>query len=135
MKRSLVIGTVAIAAAFSSFALAQTSAPQQETATAQAHALMAATARSLATTHMHLHHVVNCLEGPQGRDFDAKAGNPCASMGHGALNDAGSDAALHKTLEQALTYARAGLKDSDPAAAKQAAQKAADELKAARGGK
>ncbi|TAM15789.1 MAG: hypothetical protein EPN68_17120 [Rhodanobacter sp.] len=61
-------------------------------------------------THTHLHHVVNCLVGPDGKGFDAKAGDPCKGMGQGAIVDAKGDAAAEATLHTALSQARQGLK-------------------------
>jgi hypothetical protein len=74
---------------------------------------------------MHLHHVVNCLVGPNGQGFDAGAGNPCKDQGNGAIPDT-SDAAKKTMLNQALAKANAGLKLEDMAAA----QKDATEVQA-----
>ena len=83
---------------------------QQEVDTTIVHAEHAYQGGQVSEIHDHLRHVINCLEGPNGPDFDAKAEDPCAHMGGGALNDvtAGSDA--HKNLEQALSDAKDGLK-------------------------
>jgi hypothetical protein len=83
-----------------------------QVATASAHAGMALGAADVATAHMHLHHVVNCLVGPSGKAFDAKAGNPCKDMGQGAIADAKGDAATEARLHKALTEAEKGLKAS-----------------------
>lgn len=91
----------------------QAGTAQDEAATAHAHALMAQGAQSVKMAHTHLHHVVNCLEGPTGTDFDAKAGNPCKGKGQGALADSMGNEALHGRLQQALDQAQSGLQSDD----------------------
>jgi hypothetical protein len=81
----------------------------KQVSTAAAHAGMALGAGDLQMAHTHLHHVVNCLVGASGEGFDAKAGNPCAGMGQGAIADAEGDAATTTRLQEALTQARDGL--------------------------
>lgn len=100
--------------------------PAKEIATAADHAGYAADATVLKTAYAHLHHVINCLVGPGGDDFDAKEANPCASMGSGAIPD-NTNAAFKMQLSSAVTKAKAGLKATDLAAAK-ADAKAAQEL-------
>ena len=95
----------------------------KEAATGEAHAAMAVNAATIEQVHMHLHHVVNCLVGPKGAEFDAKQANPCQSLGDGAIPDAANPAAKAK-LAAALAKAEAGLKASDLSAAKQAATEA-----------
>ena len=36
----------------------------------------------------HLQHVVNCIEGPKGLEYDGGVGNPCQGKGTGMMNDA-----------------------------------------------
>lgn len=84
-------------------------AAANQAATASAHAGMALGAANLTMAQTHLHHVVNCLVGPAGTDFDAKAGNPCKDQGQGAIVDAKGDAATEAKLTAALTDARRGL--------------------------
>ena len=105
--------------------------PKLEVSTATAHADMASTAPSLGVAQMHFHHVINCLVGNEGKGYDGKAGNPCAGMGNGALNDTGHSAAEHATLEQALAMAGQGLKAPTLAAAHATAAKVAATLQAA----
>ncbi len=105
--------------------------PKLEVSTATAHADMASTAASLQLARMHFHHVINCLVGNEGKGYDAKAGNPCAGMGTGALNDTRHSAAEHATLEQGLTMAEQGLKAPTLAAAHATADKVAATLQAA----
>lgn len=78
--------------------------------TASAHAGMALGAADLKTAHAHLQHVINCLVGPSGQAFDAKAANPCKGMGQGAIVDARGDAARESRLQAAVTEAEQGLK-------------------------
>lgn len=66
---------------------------QEELKTAITHAGFAARYDSLNEVTLHLHHALNCLVGPNGKMFDAAAGNPCQG-GHGILvdiSDAGKD--------------------------------------------
>ncbi len=42
---------------------------------------------SLSATHLHLRRLINCLEGPGGKNFAVAAGNPCQGQGSGILND------------------------------------------------
>lgn len=88
----------------------------KEIATAAIHAGLAAKAANLDATQMHLHHVINCLVGPKGEDFDAKVANPCKAEGDGAIPDA-TDPAEKTMLNQALDKANDGLKQTDLAAA------------------
>ena len=59
--------------------------PDAELKTALAHAGYASKADALPGVHLHLHHVLNCMVGPQDKLFDAAAGNPCKDQGNGAL--------------------------------------------------
>ncbi|MBV8403123.1 MAG: hypothetical protein JO203_02930 [Gammaproteobacteria bacterium] len=100
----------------------------QEAATAGTHAGLAAQGSSVEQVHMHLHHTINCLVGPQGQGFDAKQANPCQSLGNGAIPDT-ADPAAKSHLTAALAKAQAGLKSDDLAAAKKAATEAQAALK------
>jgi len=115
-----LIGALALAGTAALVPAAALADAPQEINTAVAHANLAAQAGNLDTVHMHLHHVLNCLVGPGGNGFDAGPGNPCANAGKGAIPDT-ADAAAKQKLETAATRARAGIADSDTAAAKQAA--------------
>jgi len=59
--------------------------PETELKTAMAHAGYAAKADALNGVHLHLHHVLNCIVGPQDKLFDAAAGYPCKDQGTGVL--------------------------------------------------
>jgi hypothetical protein len=91
-----------------------------EIKTASTHAGLAAKAPTVEMVHMHLHHTVNCLEGPKGDDFSADAGNPCAQQGNGAIPDS-TDKAQQKALQDVVAKAKAGIAESDLTAAKKTA--------------
>ena len=99
-------------------------AAAKQAATASAHAGMALGAADLKMTRVHLHHVVNCLVGPSGTGFEAKAGNPCKDQGQGAIVDAKGDAATEARLTEALTEAQQGLQATTLESAHADAQKA-----------
>jgi hypothetical protein len=103
-------------------------AASKQAATASAHAGMALGAADLKTAQLHLHHVVNCLVGPSGQGFDAKAGNPCKGMGQGAIADAKGDTAVEARLHTALSQAESGLAASTLDAAHADAQQAMQTL-------
>jgi len=109
-------------------ASAQAADPAQEAATAAVHAGLAAQGASIEQVHMHLHHTVNCLVGPNGQGFDAKEANPCQKLGSGAIPDT-TDQASKAKLTASLAKAEAGLKSDDLAAAKKAATEAQAALK------
>jgi hypothetical protein len=75
--------------------------------TAEKHASLAAGARGLADVRSHLHHVLNCLEGPKGPTYDPKLSDPCGSKG--ALDElpAGSGNRVH--AQKAIELARVGV--------------------------
>lgn len=126
MNKLLVVGiTGALAGGLAFAASAQTHSAKDEVSTAHAHAMMAQSATSVSMAHAHLQHVINCLVGPNGTGFDAKAEDPCKGQGNGAIPDAASDHALHAKLESALSDAQAGLKADSLAAVHQDAGKAA----------
>jgi hypothetical protein len=101
-----------------------------EITTAGAHAGMAAAASDITTVHMHLHHTINCIVGPNGAGYDAKQMNPCQNQGAGALPDATS-ASTKTSLQTAVTQAQAGLASNDLSAAQKDAADAAATLKSA----
>lgn len=108
-KRILVLtSALVLMLGFATAAWAEGNAAK-EIKTAHAHALMAQGASSLDMAHTHLHHVINCLVGPNGDSFDAAAGNPCKGMGNGAIADASGNTALESKLKNALGHAQAGV--------------------------
>jgi len=105
----------------------------QEITTAIEHAGFAAKAKDLQHVHLHLHHVMNCLVGPNGGAFDASAGNPCKGMGNGAYNSTGEiSRAAHEDLKAAMTDAESGLTSNSYKTAKEAAGMAQRVLKDAK---
>jgi hypothetical protein len=91
-----------------------------EAVTAATHADLAAKAADMAGTQMHLHHALNCLVGPAGKDFDAKNMNPCANSGTGAITDQ-TDPTKKAALERAADDARKALAATDLATAQSGA--------------
>ncbi|MGH8147803.1 MAG: hypothetical protein ACREPY_15915 [Rhodanobacteraceae bacterium] len=134
MKKLLVVGiTCAMASGLSFAAFAQTHSAQDEITTAHAHAVLASTADTVEIGHTHLHHVINCLVGPKGSGFDAKAADPCKGQGNGAIPDSASNHAVHRKLKKALAEAQSGLKANELATIHSDAGKLAAKLKSADG--
>lgn len=124
-KLWVLISAFALICGFAAVAYAQGDAAT-EASTAHAHALMAQSADSVDTAHMHLHHVINCLVGPDGEAFNSDFANPCKGEGNGAIPDAQGNSALMTKLKDALAAAKAGLQaDSLDAVHKHAAAAAA----------
>lgn len=98
--------------------------------TAHKHATLAQKAGSVDMTHTHLQHVINCLEGSSGDDFDASAGTPCKGMGDGALKDNLPHARVHQKLESARDEALKGQDTKKLDAAHEAASDVASTLQA-----
>jgi hypothetical protein len=88
----------------------------KEVQTAADHAGLASAADTLPMVRAHLHHALNCLEGPKGANFDAKALNPCKDQGMGAIPDSPPD--KRKALEAAADQAKMALAEPDMAKAK-----------------
>ena len=68
-------------------------------------------AKDLKMIQMHLHHVLNCLEGKTGKDFDASFGNPC--NGQGALETLKKDSPNWIRTNNSITLAKVGVKLQD----------------------
>jgi len=86
--------------------------PKGEITTAAQHASLAAQASDIAGVKMHLHHTLNCLEGPKGADFSKADMNPCANSGNGAIPDS-TNPTTTASLQSAVGQAVSGLKTSD----------------------
>jgi len=99
-----------------------------EIVTAAQHAELAANSASLEMVHMHLHHAVNCLEGPDGADFSKADVNPCQNSGVGAIPDS-KDPGVVASLRTALAQALKGIASSDLAGAQSDAAATAQDLK------
>jgi hypothetical protein len=114
IRRSIALaGLVSL---FSGMALAD---GPQAIATAVQHSGLAASGTNIDAVHRHLHHVLNCLVGPDGDGFDAAQGNPCAAAG-GAISQT-ADAAMKMKLEMAATQVRGGSVNTNINAAKKVA--------------
>jgi hypothetical protein len=80
---------------------------KKELATAFYHASeLAQRGDAVAASKLHVQHVINCLEGPNGKNFKAAAGAPCQGQGNGAIPDL-KDAVAAKVpgAEEALKQA------------------------------
>jgi hypothetical protein len=82
--------------------------PKGEITVAAQHASLAAQATDLGGVKMHLHHTLNCLEGPKGADFSKSDLNPCANSGNGAIPDS-TNPTTTATLQTAVSQAVQGL--------------------------
>ena len=89
-----------------SFATAYAQAPNPFS-TAAEHAGKAADAKDLTAIHLHLQHVLNCLEGSTGRDYKKVADNPCT--GKGALQTLPMGSANLVRSQKAIALARVGV--------------------------
>src|SRR5437899_4149090 len=90
--RGLIAGAIVLAliAFVTGAATAESSADaaKKQLQTAMFHAGdLAQRGNVAATSLMHLQHVMNCLEGPRGKDFRPAVGNPCQGQGSGAIVD------------------------------------------------
>ena len=122
--------TLAIASAGLAFLAPHHSAAadaMEEVATAAEHAGLAAGSDQIEGVQTHLHHVVNCLVGPEGEGFDPDELNPCGELGNGAIPDT-ADAEKKQALEEALAEAMAGLEVDELEAAQAHASEAATML-------
>lgn len=79
-----------------------------EIATAHMHATFSAKGKTLAVAHLHLYHVLNCLDGPKGKWFYPNQLNPCKGKGNGAIADATSHEQM-MMLEHVAARAHAAL--------------------------
>jgi hypothetical protein len=60
---------------------------KKEIDTAIYHGKASSDASSVDNVKAHLKHVINCIEGPEGKDFDSSAMNPCDGQGNGIIPD------------------------------------------------
>ena len=79
-------------------------------------------AASPAEARDHLQQAINCLVGPASKAFDAKASNPCAGLGAGAIADT-KDVLNREKLQRAATRAQEALAGADLAALSQSAER------------
>jgi hypothetical protein len=126
MKKLLIASCVA-ALALPTVAFADVDA---QIVVAANHAGMASKAEAIDTIHLHLHHVVNCLVGKDGKGYDAGSGNPCAKAGAGLIPEG---SAMQKTkFAAAVTAANAGIAATDLAAAQKDAAEAQSDINGAK---
>jgi len=130
MKNKLLIASLSLLSTLfaASIAIAGTNATK-EINTAITHAGYAEKMTDVNKVHLHLHHVINCLVGPHGFDFDAAAGDPCKGMGNGAINDYKADKLNREMLNSALENAEFGLMTNRLNIAQNAASLARGDLK------
>lgn len=104
--------------------------------TARTHATFSARSEVMRDVLWHLGHVVNCLEGSRGKNYDAKNDNPCQGQGSGIIPDLesaarGTQTGAAKALDvarEANRIALEALKLTDLPRAKAGASKVADLL-------
>jgi len=77
----LVVGLVAMVSASAALGADMMAAAKTELGTALTHAGFAAGYDAVAEVELHLHHVVNCLEGAAGKNYNMGAGNVCQGQG------------------------------------------------------
>ena len=99
-----------------------------EIVNAEAHAGYANDYADIMQVHMHLHHSLNCLVGPNGAGYAPKEIDPCAHAGNGAIPDA-KDAKTKAALEAAAKIVSSALAENDVAKAKKLAADATAMLK------
>ena len=133
MKNQVLVMAASLSLALlgTTAAYAKTNA-NEEISTAITHAGFAEKMTDVNKVHQHLHHVINCLVGPHGAGFDAKAGDPCLGMGNGAIDDFTykmADKVRRDLLKEALEDANYGLMTSNPQIARNAAELAQKDLK------
>jgi hypothetical protein len=124
-KKFVLAGAIAL---MPTFAFAATDL-KGEIVNATEHADYAVASASIDDVHMHLHHALNCIVGPNGAGFDAKQMNPCANSGNGIIPDS-TNGANKMALEGAAAKARDGIASTDMTTAKADATAVANSLKA-----
>src|SRR3990172_9708914 len=89
MRLSVLALAVAVATVFVTSAMAaeMMTAAKKELDTAIFHANLAAGYNNTKEIELHLHHVVNCIEGQNGKDYFKASGDVCAGMGNGLFAD------------------------------------------------
>ena len=105
-----VVCLAAFAALPSGGAANPAASAKMELGTAPFHAGELAQKGTISATQLHLHHTINCLEGPSGPDYSASAGDPCKGQGSGAIPDLKAAVGKVNGADVALTDANAALK-------------------------
>jgi len=104
--------------------------------TARVHAANAAGSQTLRDAKWHLGHAVNCIEGPNGKNYDKNNLNPCQGQGSGIIPDLTAEknrgtkgaAQALSLVEEADKTAVEALKQADLAKVQAGAKKTADLL-------
>ncbi|MDN5874674.1 MAG: hypothetical protein L0H29_09885 [Sinobacteraceae bacterium] len=103
------MATVAVAATVPTSA----TTARQGVSNAKIHASVAARIDTLSGVHLHLHHVLNCLVGPHGKLYSAKAealsAYHCDQIPDGAADDPHASAKVRKLANAAVHEALAGI--------------------------
>ena len=100
----------------------------KEVATAIQHAGYAESANGIKGVHEHLHHALNCLEGPKGSGFSSHFLDPCKGMGNGAVADSQGEA-RKQVLMDAASEAKEGIQANSLAMARTDASEVQSMLK------
>jgi hypothetical protein len=79
--------------------------------TALQHSALAVNATELPQVRQHLKHVLNCLEGKQGAQYDASGGDPC--KGRGALDATPAGSANRVRITKAISLLTVGVTFQD----------------------
>lgn len=114
-KRVYVAALLAFASAGAAVAASATSATnaREGIANARMHASVAAKVDTLDGVHLHLHHVVNCLEGSHGAQYSAKAEAlseyHCNSLSEGVVDDPQAGPHVRRLARKAVQEALAGI--------------------------
>ena len=115
--RYIVIMVVVVFVVFAPMATAKQDQGKatSQISTAIQHASASANEEAVEGAMRHLHHAVNCIEGPNGSNFDVDAGYPCAAVeGNGILNDMGdADRGMAILVQAANDLAVNGLEAGD----------------------
>jgi hypothetical protein len=83
----LVVALLLLMSASTTLGADMMNAAKTELNTALTHAGFAAGYNAAAEIELHLHHVVNCLEGDKGKNYNEQAGNVCKGQGNGIFAD------------------------------------------------
>ena len=93
---------------------------KNELDTAIYHAKASIDSDSADTMKAHLHHAINCIEGPQGKNFDSSEVNPCKGQGNGIIHDlktagtSGANALQHVQEADNIAVSALGVSDINP---------------------
>ncbi len=126
-----VLAVAALALTSATLGAEMTSAARRQLDTAITHAGAAAGYNTIPEIELHLHHVVNCIEGKSGKGYFKESGDVCEGMGRGLLADlkdagmAGAHAAPYAEIgDQVALWGIAKTMAKDVGRAKAAAEMA-----------